>query len=229
MTKWNIQVAMGLSLGEYTALCFAKAFSFEDGVRLTQARGEAMQYASDLVAGGMLGVSGITEAEATHICTHATQLSPADEFITIGNHLSPTRFSLSGSKGALSVAQDLLATSPPGGKSVSVTLLAVAGAFHTRLMTPAASQLEQTLNAITINAPTIPVLCNVDATPHTVPDDIRRKLLAQLVTPVQWGQALEVVLQDPDFQCAYEIGPGKVCGGILKSIRRRAVLHSISV
>lgn len=219
-------MTLGLSLGEYTALCFAKSFSFEDGVRLTKARGEAMQYASDIAEGGMLGVSGITETEALLICDGAAKLS--EECIAIGNYLSPSKFSLSGSKNALIEAQKLL-KSLHCGKAVTVTPLAVAGAFHTKLMAPAADQLESILNSVEISAPRIPVISNVDGTEHTTPDDIRRKLLAQLVSPVQWGKSMGIVLQDPEFQCAYEIGPGRICSGILKSIHRRAVVHNISV
>ena len=186
-----------------------------------------MQFASDQNAGGMMGVSGLTECMATQLCEEAPKQS--NEHITIGNYLSPSKFALSGGKLALEAAAVLLSSPPYAGKTVSTTPLAVAGAFHTKLMEPAKVDLEKALELTPFHETQIPVISNVDGKPHSSPAEIRRKLGEQLITPVQWGLTMANMLGDPSFERAYEIGPGRVCSGIIKSINRRAKVVSVSV
>lgn len=215
---------MGLSLGEYTALCFAGAFSFDDGVRLTRARGLAMQHASLQRPGGMVGLSGVSVVQAQQLCQQVTANTGED--LWIGNFLSDNKFALSGTQCALEGALQLVATGVVG-QSASAIPLAVAGAFHTDMMAPARQALHEALQNIHISTPAIPVLSNVDSCQHSDAPDIASKLLAQLTTPVQWSATMQKIVTDPSFQCAYEIGPGRVCAGILKSVNRRAKVVNI--
>jgi [acyl-carrier-protein] S-malonyltransferase len=91
-------VSMGLSLGEYSALCFAGAFTFEDGVKLTKARGEAMQAAADATSGGMLAIVGLDVKKVKEICELASLKSGKD--IAIANYLVDGNYAISGSKEA---------------------------------------------------------------------------------------------------------------------------------
>jgi [acyl-carrier-protein] S-malonyltransferase len=217
---------MGLSLGEYSALCFAGAFSFEDGVRLTMARGAAMQAASELQPSGMLGVVGLSlpEIQALLRATNNSQCTEGEEEqIWIANYLSDSNYALAGSAAACKTAQQL-AKAPPSGAGWKKTRLAmplaVAGAFHTRYMESAIEPLREALRSTYMLPPRLPVLCNVDAAPHSMlaseTDSIRAKLLAQLTHPVQWESTMTHMLNAPEFGKAYEIGPGAVCKGVIK-------------
>lgn len=135
-------VAMGLSLGEYTALCFAGAFSFEDGVKLTKARGEAMQAAADASKSGMVAVVGLDIAAVNAICAEATKISGKP--IAIANYLVDGNYAISGAIEACDAAR---AVAPEMGARMAVPL-AVAGAFHTDFMQPAVARLEKVWNEI---------------------------------------------------------------------------------
>ena len=203
-------VAMGLSLGEYTALCFAGAFSFEDGVKLTKARGEAMQAAADAVPSGMLAIVGLSSTQVQAMCEEAAAKSNKD--IAIANYLVDGNYVISGDKEACAVAQQLA----PNYKARMVAPLAVAGAFHTKFMEPAVDKLRHALAAVEIKSPRISVISNVDARAHFDPNDIRDVLTRQVTQPVQWETTIRNLVSSPDFVKAYEIGPGTVCRGILK-------------
>jgi [acyl-carrier-protein] S-malonyltransferase len=124
-------VAMGLSLGEYSALCFAGAFSFEDGVKLTKARGEAMQEAANADKSGMVAVIGLDAATVEKICVEAREKS--GKSVSIANYLVDGNYAVSGAAEACEVVKEI---APGYGARMAVTL-AVAGAFHTSYMQPA--------------------------------------------------------------------------------------------
>ena len=169
--------AAGLSLGEYTALAFAGALSFADGLRVVQARGRAMQAAADAHPGGMLSVIGIDRGQVESVCEKAVNSG----VIRIANLLCPGNIAVSGDKTALAEAERLIVEQ--GGRAVR---LAVAGAFHTSLMKPADEQLAAALMTVEWRPPRIPVWSNVDAKPHTDPAEIRDLLVRQVVSPVLW-------------------------------------------
>ena len=131
-------VACGLSLGEYTALAFAGAISFEDGVRITKARGEAMQAASDAAASGMVSVIGLDKEKVGELCAAASEA--AGEPIGIANYLCNGNYACSGSMAAVDKVVEM---AKPEFKARMAVKLAVAGAFHTEFMKPAVSQLEE--------------------------------------------------------------------------------------
>lgn len=208
-------VAMGLSLGEYSALAFAGAISFEDGVRLTKARGQAMQAAADASSSGMVAVIGLPVAEVEKICELAR--AKTGEQIAIANYLVDGNYAISGSKAACEAAKEI---APTLGARMAVSL-SVAGAFHTSFMQPAVQALKEALAAVEIKPPRIPVVSNVDAKPHFDPQEIREILAKQVTEPVQWESIVTAMVKSPDFVKAYEIGPGTVCRGIVKRFGKK--------
>jgi len=198
-------VAMGLSLGEYSALCFAGAFSFEDGVRLTKARGEAMQAAADAAKSGMVAIIGLDIAGVEKICAAAQEKS--GKKIGIANYLMDGNYAISGAIEACEAAKEI---APEMGARMAVSL-AVAGAFHTDFMEPAVAQLRKALDEVEIKETRIPVISNVGATTHTDPASIRDLLAQQVTTPVQWETIVTRMVKADDFETCYELGPGTVC------------------
>lgn len=216
-------VAMGLSLGEYSALCYSGAISFADGVKITKARGEAMQAASDAVESGMVSVIGLSKEKVAEVCEAASEKS--GENIQIANYLCNGNYAVSGSLKACDVVAEI---AKPEFKARMTVKLAVAGAFHTDFMAPAVSALEEVLQEVDIKKPRIPVISNVDAKPHSDPSVIKKLLANQVTSPVLWENTMESVLSK-DFEKAVELGPGKVTAGILKRFSRTAESSNVEV
>lgn len=206
------EVTAGLSLGEYTALVFAGAMTFEDGLRLVQKRGEAMQAASDATPSGMVSALLLEVEQVEQICSQASDVG----VLQIANYLCPGNTVLSGENAACERAVELIEEA--GGRAVP---LAVAGAFHTNIMCPADEQLEAALSDVPVRKPEIPVVSNVDAASHDDPNEIRSLLVRQVVSPVLWEASIRWML-DSGIDEFYEIGPGKVLRGLLKRIHRKA-------
>lgn len=215
--------AMGLSLGEYSALWYAGVFSFEDGVRLTKARGEAMQMAADLTDTTMVSVIGLESDKVAELCKVASERS--GQPIQIANYLCPGNYAVSGSLEAAKAVEEI--AKPEFGARMTVRL-AVAGAFHTDFMSPAVDSLKKVLASTEFKKPRIPVISNVDAKPHADPAVIKDILARQVTSPVQWETTMQGVIKG-GMETAYELGPGKVCAGILKRIDRKAKVESIEV
>ena len=203
--------AAGLSLGEYTALTFAGALSFEDGLKVVQRRGEAMQAAADATSSGMVSMLLLSVEQVEEICKEAS----AEGEIRIANYLCPGNIVVSGVTAACEKAAEL--GEAAGGKPIP---LAVAGAFHTPIMKPADEQLAEALSGVTIQSPKLPVISNVDAKSHVDPEEIRKILVQQVLNPVRWEDSMRVLLDDGHTEF-YEIGPGKVLKGLLKRVNRK--------
>jgi [acyl-carrier-protein] S-malonyltransferase len=208
----------GLSLGEYTALVFAGALSFADGLRVVRRRGEAMQAAADATPSGMVSIIGLDQVKVEELCAQAR---PQGQ-IEIANLLCPGNVVVSGSKEGCAAIQALAETI--GAKTIK---LAVAGAFHTSIMKPADEALAKALADVQIQKPRIPVWSNVDAKPHTDPEEIRQLLVKQVLQPVRWEETLRGLLAD-GVDRFYEIGPGRVLAGLLKRIQRKIDCQNIS-
>lgn len=208
-------VAAGLSLGEYTALTFAGAMSFEDGLRVVRKRGEAMQAASDATPSGMVSALLLSEEDVEKIAAEI-------DGIWVANYLCPGNTVLSGYEAACEVALQAIETA--GGRAVK---LSVAGAFHTEIMQSAVEELAAVLETVDIQSPRIPVVSNVDAAPHSDPSEIREILVKQVQNPVFWEKSVRRMLDDGTDQL-YEIGPGKVLKGLLKRIARKVPCEVIN-
>jgi [acyl-carrier-protein] S-malonyltransferase len=211
--------AAGLSLGEYTALVFAGALDFETGLRVVRRRGQAMRAAAVATPSGMAGLLSLDEPAVDELCR---KVAPHGR-LWKANLLGPGNIVVSGERAALEHLEPI--ASALG--AARVIPLAVAGAFHTPLMQPADQQLAEVLAAAPVEPPRLPVYSNVDAAPHSDPDDLRRTLVAQVLQSVRWEDSMRRMLAD-GFDTFYEIGPGRVLTGLLKRIDRKIPCTSIA-
>lgn len=214
----SCEMTAGLSLGEYAALVYAGAMTFADGLRVVKRRGEAMQQAADAAPSGMVSILLLDREKVESIRQRASQVG----LIEIANYLCPGNLVLSGEIAACEKAAEL--AGEEGGKAVP---LAVAGAFHTKLMQPSDVRLSEALAGVPIAKPEIPVISNVDAQSHAEPDTIRENLVRQVVSPVLWEDSVRLMLQQGVDEF-YEIGPGRVLRGLLKRIDRKLSCNTIN-
>jgi [acyl-carrier-protein] S-malonyltransferase len=215
----SCQAAAGLSLGEYTALVFAEVMSFEDGLRVVQERGRAMQDAADTVPSSMVSVLGLDAEKTQAVCQEARM---GDEILQIANFLCPGNIVVSGHKSA---CERVAGVAEKAGAMKTIPL-AVAGAFHTPLMQPAVDRLKKALAVVTLKKPRFPVISNVDAEPHDDPEQIRELLVKQVVSPVRWEDSIRKMLSHGHAPF-WEVGPGRVLRGLLKRIDRKAAADGV--
>jgi [acyl-carrier-protein] S-malonyltransferase len=209
----SCQGVAGLSLGEYTALVFAEVLSFEDGLRVVQERGRAMQDAADAVPSGMVSVLGLDAEKTQAVCVEART---GDEILQIANYLCPGNIVVSGHKTA---CERVIGVAEKAGAMKTIPL-AVAGAFHTPLMQPAVERLKTALAGVTLNKPRLPVISNVDAETHDDPEQIRELLVRQVVSPVRWEDSIRKMLAHGHTPF-WEVGPGRVLRSLLKRLDRK--------
>ncbi|MFG0304599.1 MAG: ACP S-malonyltransferase [Phycisphaerales bacterium JB040] len=205
----------GLSLGEYSALHLAGAFSFEDGLRLVALRGRAMQDAAEASDSSMVALIGADEAAAEQVCAAAKR----DDVLVCANFNAPGQVVISGSAAACDRAER--AASDLG---LRATRLQVAGAFHSPLMQPAAERLERALAQTDIARPRCLVMSNVTGEAHRGPDEIRRGLYDQLTSPVRWATCCERLIADHPGAALHELAPGKTLAGMMRRIDRGATV-----
>jgi len=208
----------GLSLGEYTALTFAGALSFGDGLKLVQKRGQAMQAAADATPGAMVSVLGLAQDKVEELCRQARSAGTVE----VANLLCPGNIVVSGTKTACEEVERLA----PALGAMKTIRLAVAGAFHTSIMKPADQVLGAALKNVVLGSPRLPVWSNVDAQPHSDPAEIRGLLVRQVVQPVLWEQTMRNLLGQ-GVERFYEIGPGRVLAGLLKRVDRKVECRNI--
>nr|WEW62062.1 phenolic glucoside malonyltransferase 1 [Calotropis procera] len=219
----SVDVTCGLSLGEYTALAFSGAFSFEDGLKLVKLRGEAMQDASDAAQSAMVSIIGLDSEKVQQLCDAANEEVDEASKVQIANFLCPGNYAVSGGLKGVEAVEAKAKSS----KARMTVRLAVAGAFHTSFMEPAVSRLEAALATTEIRTPRIPVISNVDAQPHADPEIIKKILARQVTSPVQWETTVKTLLNG-GLKKSYELGPGKVIAGILKRMDKGAALENIA-
>ena len=204
-------ITAGLSLGEYTALVFAGAIDFEDAVRLVDVRGRAMQECSELRPGRMVAVLGLERDRLAALCDGCR----GADVLEVANVLCPGNIVVSGSAEACRRLEEAAAAAG----AMKCVPLDVAGAFHTSLMQPAVGRLSEALARVTIRPPRLPVVSNVDALPHSDPDEIRGLLARQVVGVVEWHASVAYLLST-GVRSVWEVGPGRVLRGLLKRIDR---------
>ena len=220
MSSIRPDVTAGLSLGEYTALYAAGAITFEEGVRLVQKRGNAMQAAANSSKGSMVCLIGLEADKVGELCSEAAQ----GELLLPANFNCPGQIVISGSIDACGRAVEL-AEKFGAMKAVE---LKVAGAFHTQMMTPAAEELQNALDACDIAENIdVKVIANTTADYYNTAAGIRQGLVKQLVEPILWQKCMEKLLSD-GVETFYEIGPGKVLTGLMRRISRKTRVTNIS-
>ncbi len=207
----------GLSLGEYTALVFSGALSFEDGLKLVQKRGQAMQAAADATPSGMVSALLLDLPTVEQVVEEVRSVGR----IWIANYLCPGNTVLSGDQAAMEVAPRVIEAK--GGKAIPLT---VAGAFHTEIMKPADEKLAEVLAHVNLSPPKIPVYSNVDAQPHSDPKEIKAILVSQVLQPVRWETTMQNLLA-LGVERFYEVGPGKVLAGLMKRISRKTDFRNV--
>lgn len=207
------QATAGLSLGEYTALVFAGVMEFEPALRVVQHRGEGMQAASDATSSGMVSLLGLEAEKIQELCD-ANRLD--GEVLQPANFLCPGNIAVSGHK----LACERIAEAAVEAGAMKAIPLAVAGAFHTSIMSSALERLRAALDEVAMSPPRIPVVSNVDGKIHDDPDEIRELLVRQVVSPVHWEDSMRCLVEQ-GIDSFYEVGPGRVLRGMLKRINRK--------
>jgi [acyl-carrier-protein] S-malonyltransferase len=212
-------VVAGLSLGEYSAHVAAGTFTFEQAVPLVRQRGQFMQEAVPLGTGGMAAILGLDTEKVDAICAETREAT--GEWIAGANYNCPGQIVVAGSEVALTDAHERFVAA--GGRYVR---LSVTAPFHSRLLQPAADRLAPVLEAVSMQAPAIPVISNVTAEPVTALADVRPLLVKQVAAPVLWEKTIRLMLAEGVTQFI-EVGPGKTLASFLKKIDRKATCHSV--
>ena len=172
----------GHSLGEFSALVASGALDFEDGLKLVAARANAMQKACEKNPGTMAAIIALPDETVEQVCA---EVSKEGKVVVAANYNCPGQLVISGDKEAIAEACEKLKAA--GAKRALP--LAVGGGFHSPLMQPAKEELQAAIEKTQFSAPKCPVYQNVDAKPHTDPDEIKANLIAQLTSPVRWTRA----------------------------------------
>jgi len=207
----HARLVAGHSLGEYTALCAAGAFTLADAARLLKARGQAMQSAVPVGEGGMSALLGaeIDQAEAlAKECAAAT-----NGVCVVANDNAPGQVVISGTKAAIDKAPEIAKTM--GIKRAMA--LNVSAPFHSPMMAPAADKMREALGAITIRPLAAPVVSNVTATETNEPETIRRLLVEQVTGRVRWRESV-LAFRGYGVTTTVETGGSKVLTGMVKRI-----------
>lgn len=197
----------GHSLGEFSALVVAGALSFEDGLRLVAKRAMAMQKACEAEQGTMAAVLALPDATIEQVC------ESVEDVVVAANYNCPGQLVISGAVDAVNEACAKLKEA--GARRALV--LPVGGAFHSPLMEPARKELAEAIELAHFKEPVCPIYQNVDALPHTSPEEIKANLVAQLTAPVRWTQIVENMTND-GISSYMELGPGTVLRGLISKI-----------
>jgi [acyl-carrier-protein] S-malonyltransferase len=205
----DAQFVAGHSLGEYSALAAAGAFTVSDAARLLRTRGQAMQKAVPVGAGAMAALIGLEFDAAAAIATEAAQ----GEVCQAANDNGAGQVVVSGNKAAVERAVEIAKTR--GAKRAM--LLPVSAPFHCALMQPAADVMADALAQVPIKAPAVPVVANVLAKPVRDPGEIQRALIAQVTGTVRWRESV-VYMADAGVMNFCEVGAGKVLSGLIKRL-----------
>ncbi len=218
MDNFDPQMVAGHSLGEFSALAVAGALEFEDALRLVSLRANAMQKACEAVSGTMAAILALADDVIEDICSKVVGV------VVAANYNSPGQLVISGEAEAV---KEACAKALEAGARRALPLN-VGGAFHSPLMASAAETLAAAIENTPFAAPICPVFQNVDALPHTRPDEIKANLLRQLTNPVRWAQSVRNMV-DAGATVFTEIGPGKVLSGLVKKTAPAGAVECINI
>lgn len=214
----NVMFAAGHSLGEYSALCAARAISLSETARLLRVRGEAMQDAVPAGQGAMAALIGV-DLEAAQ---RAIDAAPGEGVCEIANDNAPGQVVISGQKARV---EAVCAGAKAFGAKMA-KLLPVSAPFHSSLMAPAAKRMQGALEKTAIRPPLTPVIANVTAREATSPDDIRKLLVEQVTGRVRWTESVAYMAEE-GCDTFVEIGAGKVLAGLVRRIAKDAKTLSV--
>lgn len=202
--------AAGHSLGEFSALVAAGMLSFEDALKVVRKRGELMAKADPEGKGGMAAVLGMDDADVKRACAEVSKT----DYVEPVNFNSPGQVVISGLKTAIEKAIPLLEEAG----AMKVVPLNVSGAFHSKLMEPAAEEFAKFLEGISFSKPKCVVVSNVTAKPEDE-TNVKDLLVRQMKSPVLWVDSV-VYMKSQGVTEAIEAGNGRVLAGMLKKIDR---------
>jgi [acyl-carrier-protein] S-malonyltransferase len=208
----------GHSLGEFSALVANNCLDFSDALKLVYARALAMQKACEAKPSTMAAILGLDDEVVEEICKKTNGI------VVAANYNCPGQLVISGEIQAINEACESLTNA--GARRALV--LPVGGAFHSPLMEPAKSELEEAIKSTLFNTPSCPVYQNVTASAVSNPAEIQKNLIAQLTAPVKWTQTMQQMIADGASEVV-ESGPGKVLQGLFKKIDRKFPTSSASL
>ena len=215
--KQKATVVAGHSLGEYSALAAAGAFSIADAARLLKLRGQTMQKAVPAGQGAMAALLGAELALAEDICAAAAPVPDSEtnerQVIQIGNDNGAGQVVLSGAREAVERAVEVAKQSGVR----RALLLPVSAPFHCALMTPAAEAMAEAFGTTPPGAPVVPLIANVSAAKETDPAVIRDLLIRQVTATVRWRECVQTMTA-LGVDSFVELGAGKVLSGLVRRI-----------
>lgn len=212
LDDFHPDMVAGHSLGEFSALVAAGALSFEDGLRLVYSRAIAMQKACDIAPSTMAAVIALPDSKIEQICE---ETSVEGNVVVAANYNCPGQVVISGNVDAVKNA--CVKLKEAGAKRALP--LAVGGAFHSPCMEPARKELAEAIEKTEFKTPSCPIYQNVDALPHTNPEEIKANLLLQLTSAVRWTQEATNMINDGASEFI-ECGPGTVLTGLIDKIKK---------
>ncbi|HEU5080625.1 MAG TPA: ACP S-malonyltransferase [Opitutaceae bacterium] len=211
----EVKFALGLSLGEITALTAAGVFDFATGLRVVAERGRLMQLACEKTTGGMAAIVGEERAKVIELCK---------EFdIEAANFNAPGQIIVSGEKAKVEAA---VAAAKARGIKKAIPLN-VAGAYHSRLMEPARAEFAEFLQGITFGTPQFTVFTNTTGKPVSQPTEIREALIKQVVSSVLWEDCMQNAAAS-GATLFWELGPGAVLAGLARRTNKDWMVKSYS-
>lgn len=217
LKEFEPEMVAGHSLGEFSALVANGALTFEDGLKLVSQRAMAMQKACEAEPSAMAAIVGLDDEVVEEVC------SSINDVVVAANYNCPGQLVISGSISGIDKACEIL--TEKGAKRA--LKLVVGGAFHSPLMEPAREELAAAIESTTFSTPVCPVYQNVNASPTSDPEEIKKNLVAQLTAPVRWTQTVQNMITD-GATIFTEIGPGKVLQGLVKRMDRDMEVAGIS-
>lgn len=220
LKKDNIiaEAAMGLSLGEYTALIYSGALSFEDGIKIVQKRGELMQNFCPEGDWSMAAILGLDEEKINEICANITT-----GFVSPANYNCTGQIVISGEKSA--VLEAIEKAKQEGAKKAIE--LKTSGPFHTCKLTDASEALKKELAPIEIGNLETKVIKNIDGKPYEAQDDVKEILANHIINPVRFVNGLQTMI-DMGIDTFIEIGPGKTLSGFVKRTSKDVKILNIN-
>lgn len=220
LAKEGIQpkMAVGHSLGEYSALVAAGVLAIEDALPLVAKRGKLMEEAFPKGQGSMAAVLGLDQQKIQAAIHELT----SDEIVNIANINCPGQIVISGTKEGLTQVEPLLKDA--GARRVIE--LNVSGPFHSQLMKPANEKFAEYLHELTLHNASFPIYANVTASPVTSSEDIKDLLIKQLYSPVRFEESITKMI-DAGIDAFVEVGNGKVLAGLVKKIDRKITTFSV--
>lgn len=213
----------GHSLGEFSALAAADAFSFEAGLRLVEARGRSMQQAGERNPGAMAAILALDIADVQALCAEVS--AETGQTVVLANDNCPGQAVVSGN---IEAVDRLIERATEAGARRAVKL-AVSVAAHSPLMAPAAERFRESVQSTAISAPATPVVGNVRAKPLGSAAEIQTELDQQLTQSVRWTESMQTII-NAGARTFIEIGAGTVLAGLMRRIDRskaRVSLHSV--